>query len=214
VYLAQHKYAEAEPLFIKANQINHRVLGEEHPDTLLTMNGLGALYYLEGKYTQAELLFEKALEGQRRVLGDEHEQTLTSMFSLANVYMKQGHYAEAERLYREVLSAREKIMPESWKRFNTQSSLGDSLARQKRYAEAEPLLLSGFEGMLQRKATIASPWPYLEDAGKGLVQFYVDWGKPEKAAEWQKTAPEFCETMIVFGWITRKSGVEICTGSE
>ena len=75
MYLAQHKYAEAEPLFIKANQINHRVLGEEHPDTLLTMNGLGALYYLEGKYTQAELLFEKALEGQRRVLGDEHEQT-------------------------------------------------------------------------------------------------------------------------------------------
>ena len=44
--------------------------------------------------------------------------------------------------------------PDDWSRFDTQSLLGDSLLGQKKYAEAEPLLLSGYEGLKAREARI------------------------------------------------------------
>ena len=42
---------------------------------------------------------------------------------------------------------REKKAPGKWKTFRAQSSLGGILLNQKRWAEAEPLLVSGFDGM-------------------------------------------------------------------
>ncbi len=48
-----------------------------------------------------------------------------------------------------------------------------------------PLLLSGFEGMLQQEAAIpASNRFKLKEAGEWIVQLYQNWGKPEKAAVW------------------------------
>ena len=72
----------------------------------------------------------------------------------------------------------------NWGRYHTQNLLGAALAGQKKYAEAEPLLVSGYERMLLRKASIRlRDRPKLERAGARIVQFYMDWGKPEKAAE-------------------------------
>jgi len=60
------------------------------------------------------------------------------------------------------------------------------LAGQRRYAEAEPLLLSGYQGMIERQATIPTDSaPEVEQAGDRIVQLYDDWGKPEQAAEWR-----------------------------
>ena len=50
---------------------------------------------------------------------------------------------------RESLTIRERIRPGNWATYNTKSLLGESLLGQKKYAEAEPLLLSGYEGMKQ-----------------------------------------------------------------
>jgi hypothetical protein len=47
------------------------------------------------------------------------------------------------------------------------------------------LLVSGYEGMSQREATIPAPSRFkLELAGSWIVQLYQHWGKPEKAAVW------------------------------
>ena len=62
LYCDQGKYAQAEPLYTKVLEVQRRVLGEEHPDTLDTMDNLGALYWNQGKYAQAEPLFTKVLE--------------------------------------------------------------------------------------------------------------------------------------------------------
>ena len=72
------------------------------------------------------------------------------------------------------------------KRYRAASLLGESLAGQKKYAEAEPLLLEGYQGMLARKDRIAVPDRYhLELANQWLIQLYQAWGKPDKAAEWK-----------------------------
>jgi hypothetical protein len=65
--------------------------------------------------------------------------------------------------------------------------LGASLAGEKKYAEAEPLLLEGYQGMLARKDRIDVPDRYhLELAHRWVVRLYQAWGKPDKAAEWKK----------------------------
>ena len=77
--------------------------------------------------------------------------------------------------------------PNDWQRFRAESLLGASLAGQKKYVEAEPLLLEGYQGMLARKDRIGMPnWYHLGRSREWLVQLYQAWGKPVKAAEWTK----------------------------
>jgi tetratricopeptide (TPR) repeat protein len=168
-------------------EVRRRVLGPEHPDTLQSMNNLAVLYNKQGKHTQAEALFTQVLEPVRRVLGKDHPDTLTTLNGLGFAQLRQHKYVEAETAFREVVKAYEKTAPEAWSRYYSQSRLGASLAGQKRYAEAEPLLLSGFEGLVQRRATIpAESQSSVQDGGEQIVQLYQDWGKQEKAAEWRQ----------------------------
>jgi hypothetical protein len=79
------------------------------------------------------------------------------------------------------------MRPDVWQRFFAESLLGSSLAGQKKYAEAEPLLLEGYRGMEARKERIGIPDRYrLDRAREWIVQLYQAWGKPEKAAEWEQ----------------------------
>ena len=56
---------------------------------------------------------------------------------------------------------------------------------QKKYAEAEPLLIAGCEGMLKRKAKIPPPAkPRLTEALERLVELYEATSKPDEAAKW------------------------------
>jgi hypothetical protein len=68
--------------------------------------------------------------------------------------------------------------------------LGGSLLGQKKYAEAEPLLLAGYEGMKRRDERIAPIHKVrLAEAIERLVQLYEAWGNVEKAAAWRAKLP-------------------------
>jgi hypothetical protein len=65
--------------------------------------------------------------------------------------------------------------------------LGGTLMGQRKYGEAEPLLLSGYNGLIERESRIPfSLKPALEQAGERVVQLYREWGMPEKAAAWRE----------------------------
>jgi hypothetical protein len=67
--------------------------------------------------------------------------------------------------------------------------LGESLSGQKKYDEALPLLLSGFNEMKERESTIpASGKIRLYEAALRLANFYDATGKPDQAKEWKNTA--------------------------
>ena len=54
----------------------------------------------------------------------------------------------------------------------------------KHYAEAEPLLISGYNGLREREAKIpVANKPRLEKAAKRLIRFYEETAQPDKAAE-------------------------------
>ena len=66
--------------------------------------------------------------------------------------------------------------------------LGGALLGQKKYADAEPLLLAGYEGLKEREGKIpANSQVCLTETLERLVQLYDVTGQKEKAAEWRKT---------------------------
>jgi len=185
-YSDQKKYAQAEALFRETLEIQFRVMGLESRHTLNTLSDTAAMYQREGKYALAETYAAKVLAAWRRALGPESAVTMTAAADLALAHLSQSKFAESEPLSREALAFAGKNQPDDWQRFRAESLLGASLAGQKKYAEAEPLLLAGYEGMATRKDRMAAPdWYHLERARGWIARLYQAWGKPKKAAEWK-----------------------------
>ena len=96
-------YREAEQVQRDAIDIEKRVLGPEHPDTLNGMMNLGVVMRRMGHYAEAEKIYRETLAIQSRVLGPEHPDTLVLRDSLAIAIAKQKRYQEAEGIYDETL---------------------------------------------------------------------------------------------------------------
>ena len=52
LYKQQGKYTEAEELYIKALAARRRQLGDDHPDTLISIYNLADLYQQQGKHAR------------------------------------------------------------------------------------------------------------------------------------------------------------------
>ncbi len=182
-YADEGKYAQAERLLSQVLKIKLRVLGPEHSMTLNALANFAFMYQRQGKYSLAENYASQTLAGRRHALGEEHPDTMISVADLALAYVSQGKFAQSEPLARELVALEQKKQPDNWQRFRAETLLGASLAGEKKYAEGEPQLLEGYQGMLARKERIDTPDRYhLQLAHEWLVQLYKDWGKPEKAA--------------------------------
>jgi eukaryotic-like serine/threonine-protein kinase len=69
--------------------------------------------------------------------------------------------------------------------------LGDSLRCQKRYDEAEPLLLKGYEGLKTREQKLSVKGSEcLRDATLRLVRYYEATNRPDRARDWAAVVPD------------------------
>jgi hypothetical protein len=59
------------------------VLGDDHPETLVSASRLAADLRALGEYQEARALDEDTLARRRRLLGDDHPDTLISVNNLA-----------------------------------------------------------------------------------------------------------------------------------
>jgi hypothetical protein len=108
--------------------------------------------------------------------------------------LQRSAYADAEALLHECLTIRAKTQPDFWTTFHTQSLLGGALLGQKKYAEAEPLLLAGYDGMKQREVQIPPQGKFrLTEAVERLVQLYEATDRKDEAAKWKKIQEEVKE---------------------
>jgi serine/threonine-protein kinase len=108
------------------------------------------------------------------------------LYRLGRTLLEREQYAEVEPLLRECLAIRERVSPEHWTTYNARSYLGASLSGQQKYDEAEPLLLSGYQGMiaqLQQIDSLNQRAP--EIALERLIQLYKWWDKPDEAQKWK-----------------------------
>jgi hypothetical protein len=139
---------------------------------------------------KAEPVLRELAEFWKEKAGADSVPYASQLASLGRNLLQQQKPA-AEQILRESMGIREKKEPKDWSIFNTYSLLGGALLVQKRYAEAEPLLLKGYEGMKQREAKIpANSRNRLTEAVERLVQLYDASGQKDKADEWRKKLEE------------------------
>ena len=185
LYVSEGRYADAETVLTEVFEARTRVLGKEHPNTLNTAFNLADAYRREGKFDRAEPIFATVAESRRRVLGPQHSNTAFAWYELGQVRIDQLKYAAAEAPLRTAVSGFEAIV-EGWGRYGSRALLGESLAGQRKYAEAEPLLISGYEGLRRfDKAVPLGERPLVAKTEDWILQLYRDSEKPQKVAEWR-----------------------------
>ncbi|WP_158273810.1 tetratricopeptide repeat protein [Micromonospora sp. RP3T] len=89
-----------------------RVLRDDHPDTLASMDNLASAHQKAGDLERAILLCEQVLVDRRRVLGDDHPKTFTSVNNLAHAYHASGDLERAIPLFRKALTDRRRVLGE------------------------------------------------------------------------------------------------------
>jgi hypothetical protein len=119
--------------------------------------------------------------------------------TLGNILVVRNECTEAEPLLREALAIREVMLRNDWRMFNTKALLGRALFGQKKYADAEPLLRAGYEGVKARAETLTPARKhYIRDTLDCLIKLAEATGKADLAKAWKeelarmdaKSAPE------------------------
>jgi tetratricopeptide (TPR) repeat protein len=177
--------AEALPAYEAAIGQARRVFGPTHPTTLQFVRAWADALELARDW-------DRAVNERQGVVAVERQRGKAAglgaaLSRLGRTLLAAGRPAEAEVPLREALAVQTQAEPELWTTFNTQSLLGGALLGQKKYADAEPLLLQGEEGMKQREAMIPvnSKVRRTEALGR-LVQLYDATGRPDQAAAYRR----------------------------
>jgi serine/threonine protein kinase len=180
-YKDARRFKESIPLLEEA----HRA-AKKYPRFSWVGEPLLDAYGKSGESAKLVSLLQELSAEARRTLPKDSPQLARQLATLGTSSIEGKAFVESEPILRECLAIREKTQPDDWKTFNTKSQLGGALLGQRKYTEAEPLLLAGYEGMKLREKTIPPVGATrIPEALERLVQFYEATNKPDEAAKWQ-----------------------------
>ncbi len=143
-------------------------------------------------------LASEELESARTNLSADSPELAAVLVSLGEQYLRLGQTAQAIKLLRESYEIRNQQTPPEWKTFATQSLLGEALLlqagspnqdseRDKLSSEAESLLVSGYEGLLDHQESITpQAEPEIIAAIDRLIHLYDSLGKAEELQKYRK----------------------------
>jgi serine/threonine protein kinase len=180
-YMDAGRLAEALPLLEEANRAVRK------DPTLRWVRGqLLDAYIKAGRNDEAGALAKEMLTEARAALPAGSSQLAGMLAQAGLLLLKTKNWTEAEATLREALAIREAKEPHDLRTFNTKSMLGGALLGQKKYAEAEPLLKAGYEGMKQRAEKIPPDGKdRLGEALDRLIELAEATGKSEDAKRWK-----------------------------
>lgn len=103
---------KAEAHFLRALEILHSQLGQQHEQTATVSSNLGALYQAAEYHEQAREMHMMALETRRSLLGEEHPDTAQSHNNLALALLNTGDRSWARRHFERALEDFEALGPD------------------------------------------------------------------------------------------------------
>ena len=169
-------WKNAQELEIKVMGMRKKLLGAEHPDTLLSMGNLAVTYRNQGRWSEAEQLEVQVMD---IVLGTEHADTVPSMANLAVTYKNQRRWNEAEQLEVQVMDITKEVL--SAKHPHTLSSMANlavTYMNQGKWNEAEQLQV---QVMDMTKKVLGAEHPHTLSSMVNLAATYWNQGKSNEA---------------------------------
>jgi serine/threonine protein kinase len=131
----------ALPHHERALALRRSALGDEHADTVQSINNLGNTLLGLGRHEAAGPLLEEAVERGRRVYGEAHPRTLMATGNLASVVSDAGRHVEAEALYRRTYdAARKELGPADLATLGLANNLAHALGMLGRWDDAHAII--------------------------------------------------------------------------
>ncbi|WP_147307587.1 serine/threonine-protein kinase [Wenzhouxiangella sediminis] len=141
----------------EALAVRREMLGDQHPDTLESVNRMGQQLMAEGSHDEALAQYRKALAGLEALHGPKHPETLTALSNAGIALEAMGRYVDAEPNFREALQGRREVLgpehPDTLVSMSNMAALFDGLERP---AEALPLYR---EALGTRRAVLGDDHP-------------------------------------------------------
>src|SRR5262249_53539821 len=151
VLLALNRLPEAEREAEQSYADRREILGETSALTFQSQATLIQVYFAQGRRDKAAPLVRNLRENLRRHQGRMPVFVLGSLWGIGDTLLRKGDFVEAESFLRAYLDLEAKQPLYGLLRSSAVSALGACLLGQKKYTEAEPLLLQGYEGLRQHE---------------------------------------------------------------
>jgi tetratricopeptide (TPR) repeat protein len=178
VLIKKGNYSQAEPFVREGLELRRKMLGNAHPDTAMSLFRLSDLLYKKGEYQGAESAARESLRVFSRALArpGDNAYFANPLLELGMILNKTGRPEEAEKYLRQALEIRTRLLPSGNQLIGvSEGALGECLTTEKRYAQAEPLLLRSYVTI---KAIQGEQGPSTREAARRLTILYHVWGKP------------------------------------
>jgi tetratricopeptide (TPR) repeat protein len=195
IVAARGDYPAAESMLRQALATERKALGDKHAAVAATFNTLSRVLLEQGRYEDAVAALENALKIAGPALGPDHPLVAIYTINLGAVQLARktpAATAAAELLIRDglrirslapdVVPSRRRTFPDNdWSIGGTKSLLGAALLAERRYDEAEAVLLDAERDL----AASDDRHGEMQVTIRRLADLYDSWGKPAKAAEYR-----------------------------
>lgn len=170
---------EAETIFRDYLSYTNLWIGDNSRNQAVSLYG-------QGEFAKAIAKADEALKIYEENFGKHYDNYPTALIAKGMSLTKSGNTVEGEKLLREAVQLRtETLSPEHYWVAVAKSALGECLTIQKRYDEAEPLLVDSFESLIRSQGR-QNPRTLL--AQGRLAGLYGSWNKPDLAARYDPRA--------------------------
>ena len=173
----------ADSVYQEALAMRRRVLGPQHPDYLWSVFNYAQFAAAARRWEAAKKAAREVLSHRGRALPEGHPALPAAMQALGLALSHTDSIEAGGRWLTESLEVRQRTLPgDHWLIASSQSVLGEHLGLQRRWSEAERLLLQAERTLVTQRGERS---PQVRDTRNRLVRLYQAWGRRAEAARWQ-----------------------------
>ncbi len=183
----QDKFLPADSAYEETLAIRRKVLGPGHPDYLFTLFNYATLLSIQNRCDEAVKATREILTHRGKELQESHPAVASSLQTQGRCLDKAGDHGEAGKDLLESLEIRRRSLPAGhWLISVSESVYGEHLGKAGRAAQAEPLLVNSYAGLVK---SLGEKHPRSVDALRRVVAFYDESHQAAKAAPYRAKLP-------------------------
>lgn len=186
IYRSMDQPQEACELAQQALVIRRGLLGEKHPETVMSLGNLGAVYSALDKPKEALKLEQQVLAVSRELLGEKHPDTARALGNLGTTYSDLDQPQEALKLAQQALAIRREVQGE--KHPDTAIALGNLGAVYSALNQPQEAFKLATQALAIRREVLGEKHPDTATALSNLGAVYSDLGQIQEALRCQQQA--------------------------
>ncbi len=147
-------YEQADVFFTRCLEARERLLGPEHPDTLISVFNLATVFSKQSRFEESIPLRRRELAWCCQQNGEDDSGTLSSINALAIDLRDSGEMQEAETLFRALIATKERLLgPEDFEIGRALGGLAKTLEKAGKLKEAEEVARQCYQHRLQHEGS-------------------------------------------------------------